>query len=52
MSQENVDLVRAGFSAFERSGDVNEVLELMADQVVRKRQEQLGDLHVRHEQQR
>jgi ketosteroid isomerase-like protein len=34
MSQENVDLVRAGFAAFEQSGDVNEVLELMADEVV------------------
>ncbi len=34
MSQENVDFVRAGFAAFLRSGDVNEVLGLMSDEVV------------------
>jgi ketosteroid isomerase-like protein len=34
MSQENVDLVRAGFAAFQQSGDVNEVLGLLADEVV------------------
>jgi ketosteroid isomerase-like protein len=33
MSQENVDLVRAGFAAFER-GDVSEMLDLMADELV------------------
>ena len=33
MSQENVELVRAGFAAFER-GDVTEMLNLMSDQLV------------------
>jgi ketosteroid isomerase-like protein len=33
MSQENVEVVRAGFAAFER-GDVTEMLDLMADQLV------------------
>jgi ketosteroid isomerase-like protein len=33
MSQENVDLIRAGFAAFER-GDVSQMLDLMADELV------------------
>jgi len=33
VSQENVELVRAGFAAFER-GDVTEMLNLMSDQLV------------------
>jgi len=33
MSPENVELVRAGFAAFER-GDVSEMLDLAADQLV------------------
>jgi uncharacterized protein len=33
MSQQNVELVRAGFAAFER-GEVTELLELLADQLV------------------
>jgi ketosteroid isomerase-like protein len=33
MSQENVELVRAGFAAFER-GDASHLLDLMADDLV------------------
>ena len=33
MSRENVELIRAGFAAFER-GDVGQMLDLMADELV------------------
>jgi ketosteroid isomerase-like protein len=33
MSQDNVELIRAGFAAFER-GDVSQMLDLMADELV------------------
>ena len=33
MSQENIELIRAGFAAFER-GDVSQMLNLMADELV------------------
>jgi ketosteroid isomerase-like protein len=33
MSQENIQLIRAGFAAFER-GDVSQMLDLMADELV------------------